>query len=248
MPLIPIDPQLPPNDNSFVGEIRDSILNPSGYWSAGDFAGRPHFLVLNLDAGTPQTRVEISAQSNESTDGLYNPQDFKSDVVNNSSFSYEQVADKQVIKFCLVPEDCTASDPVELLGNRNTSLTDPETGVKHDTLDYCINGGSVQTFTASGFASNLEQFLSELQNELGHVGSSDHSVFGNSAQGAAIRYDANGNDPVTLNPAGKTGIYDFSTTLELILVDRSEDFVAYFLGEGATEPVVLHACGVFEFA
>lgn len=244
MPLIPIDPQLPPTDNGFVGEIRNSILNPGGYWSAGETAGRSHFLVLSLNNGMPQTRVEISIPTNEGMDEINDPQDFKSDVVNNSSFSYEQVTDKQVIKFCLVPDTCTASEPVELLSSRNTPLADPETGVLHNKLDYRLNGGPVQTFIASLNAVNLEQLLSELQSELGYVSpDTSHWVFGNSAQGPAIMYETDFNDPVTIKPSGKTGEYDIATTLELIAVDRPDDFVTQFIAE----TTVLHACGVFEF-
>ena len=240
MPLLPL-PLSP-----FVSLMREQITSLSGSWFetgldyGSEDSSRGRILIIELPQGSPETRIEIS-----SSVSLYPPSLLIDTFTNNSTFDYIAGDERGgVIKFCLAPDNCTPSEPVELLGSGNTPLTDVQTQVMHNKLDYRLNDGPVQTFIASSEANTLERFLDELQSELGQVSpDTDHWVFGNAAQGPAIMYETGFNDPVILRPAGKTGMYDFSTTLEFIFMDRPGDFVGYFMGDTVT----LHACGVFGF-
>lgn len=164
-----------------------------------------------------------------------------------------------IIEFCLAPADCTPSEPLQLLVAGNDPLIDSESGVKHDRVDYRLNGGDVQSFTASNEATTVWHVLDELQTELGMVADTDgHWVFGNNAQGAAFTFGGLGNNPVTIFSAGKAGTdLDVPTTLELIFRDHNDDFINYVIawedfkpmvGDNIGYSVILHACGVNEFA
>ena len=148
------------------------------------------------------------------------------------------------------------SQPLQLSKIRNDSLIDNQNETKYDRVDYRLNGGEIQTFIASSQALTVENLLGELQAEFGDVADTGHSVFGNNAQGAAFTYNASSNNLITIYSANKNGTdTDIPTTLELIWRDASNDFTAYVIPfedfeyrDSGDYSIILHACGVSEFA
>lgn len=231
---------LPPGTISIIPERRKVYFNETD-WNWFYFIE-----IKNLDA--QNHRVKVIGYSG----GLLEPNLQNDNPTINVTSEYAE--------FCLAPAaDCTPSEPLQLLSAGNDPLIDSESGVKHDRVDYRLNGGDVQTFTASNEATTVWHVLDELQTELGMVAGTDgHWVFGNNAQGAAFTFGGSGNNPVTIFSAGKAGTdLDVPTTLELIFRDHQDDFVSYVIawedfkpmvGDNIGYSVILHACGVSEFA